>query len=276
LSDLESERPTKRQAGSRTGVPRSRLAARVERLLTAALGGDPHVNLNVKAPELLADADSVALAISGVLESAGPGLSPQLRLTQTLRTAGLVDELLNALVSPDPDVRIAAARLCGALRATDSLPWLADMLNDTKPSVRQAATRALGELGGGRAVDVLMSAADRIPRHRLAIELARAASDMDIEALMREPASVQAAVVTVLACGLRHDTLRVGPLSAIAQDRRWPSRVRVAACRSLGMIGDATSSVALARLTSDPDAGVRGAAIDAQRRVNTSGEDRRA
>ncbi len=276
MSDLESERPTKRQAGSRTGVPRSRLAARVERLLTAALGGDPHVNLNVKAPELLADADSVALAISGVLESAGPGLSPQLRLTQTLRTAGLVDELLNALVSPDPDVRIAAARLCGALRATDSLPWLADMLNDTKPSVRQAATRALGELGGGRAVDVLMSAADRIPRHRLAIELARAASDMDIEALMREPASVQAAVVTVLACGLRHDTLRVGPLSAIAQDRRWPSRVRVAACRSLGMIGDATSSVVLARLTSDPDAGVRGAAIDAQRRVNTSREDRRA
>jgi HEAT repeat protein len=275
LSDLESERPTKRQAASRTGVPRSRLAARVERLLTAALGGDPHVNLNVKAPELLADAGSVALAISGVLESAGPGLSPQLRLTQTLRTAGLVDELLNALVSPDPDVRIAAARLCGALRATDSLPWLADMLNDTKPSVRQAATRALGELGGGRAVDVLMSAADRIPRHRLAIELARAASDMDIEALMREPASVQAAVVTVLACGLRHDTLRVGPLSAIAQDRRWPSRVRVAACRSLGMIGDATSSVVLARLTSDPDAGVRGAAIDAQRRVNTSREDRR-
>jgi len=248
----------------------------VERLLTAALGGDPHVNLNIKAPELLADAASVAPAISAVLDHAGPGLAPQLRLSQTLRSAGLVDDLLNALANPDPTVRIAAARLCGALRMTDSLPWLADMMGDSRPRVWEAAARALGELGGHRAVDALMSAVDRIPQHRLAIELARAASDMDIEALMREPASVQAAVITVLACGLRHDTLRVGPLSAIAQDRRWPPRVRVAACRSLGMIGDTKTSVTLARLTSDPDTAVRGAAIDAHRRLKTPGEGRGA
>jgi HEAT repeat protein len=272
VADLESERPTRRQGGSGTGVPRSRLAARVERLLNAALGGDPHVNLNVKAPELLADAGSVAPSISAVLERAGPGLAPQLRLSQTLRSAGLVEDLLNALSNPDPIVRIAAARLCGALRMTDSLPWLADMMADSRPRVWEASVRALGELGGHRAVDVLMSAVDRIPQHRLAIEIARAASDMDIEALMREPASVQAAVVTVLACGLRHDTLRVGPLSAIAQDRRWPSRVRVAACRSLGMIGDSSASGALGRLTSDPDGAIRGAAIDAQRRVKAVGE----
>ncbi|MEA2644666.1 MAG: hypothetical protein QOG08_1692 [Chloroflexota bacterium] len=245
-------------------------------MLTAAIAGDGHVTLNVKAAELLADAGSVAPAISAVLERAGPGLGPQLRLSQTLRSAGLVDELLNALANPDPTVRIAAARLCGALRVTDSVPWLADMLKDTRPRVWEAATRALGHLGGHRAVDVLMSAVDRIPQHRLAIELARAASDMDIEALMREPASVQAAVVTVLACGLRHDNLRVGPLSAIAEDRRWPSRVRVAACRSLGMIGDRGTSGAVARLTSDPDAGIRGAALDAQRRINPSIEGPRA
>ena len=272
MSDLESERPAKRQEGSKTGVSRSRLAARVERLLTAALGGDPHVNLNVRAPELLADAASVAPAINAVLERAGPGLVPQLRLSQTLRSAGLADELLNALTNPDPNVRIAAARLCGALRMTDSLPWLADMMADSRPRVWEAAVRALGEVGGHRAVDLLMSAVDRIPQHRLAIELARAASDMDIEALMREPATVQAAVITVLACGLRHDSLRVGPLCAIAQDRRWPSRVRVAACRSLGMIGDASSSPSLSRLTSDPDAAVKRAATDAQRRLKTSGE----
>ena len=276
MSDLESERPTRRQGGSRTGVPRSRLAARVERLLTAALGGDAHVILDIKAPELLADAASVAPSISAVLERAGPGLAPQLRLSQTLRSAGLVEDLLNALANPDPTVRIAAARLCGALRITDSLPWIADMMADSRPRVWEAAVRALGQLGGGRAVDALMSGVDRIPQHRLAIELARAASDMDIEALMRKPASVQAAVVTVLACGLRHDALRVGPLSAIAQDRRWPFRVRVAACRSLGMIGDASTSVALARLTSDPDAAVRGAAIDAQRRLKTTGKGRRS
>jgi HEAT repeat protein len=270
LSDLESERPARRQAGSRTGVPRSRLAARVDRLLTAALGGDPHVNLNVKASELLGDAGAVASAVSETLGRAGPGLTAQLRLQQTLGAAGVVDDLMNALVSPDPDVRIAAARLCGALRVSDSVPWLADMIDDPKPRVREAAIRALGELGGHRAVAALMSAADRIPQHRVAIEVARAASDMDIEALMREPASVQAAVVTVLACGLRHDSLRVGPLSAIARDRRWPARVRLAACRSLGMIGDSSASGALGTLTGDPDAAIRGAAIDAQKRLKSS------
>jgi HEAT repeat protein len=244
-------------------------------MLTAAIGGDSHVTLNVKASELLADAVAVAPAISAVLERAGTGLEPQLRLSQTLRSAGLVDDLLNALANPDPNVRIAAARLCGALRMTDSLPWLADMVADSRPRVWEAAVRALGRLGGHRAVDVLMGAADRIPQHRLAIEVARAASDMDIEALMREPASVQAAVVTVLACGLRRDNLRVGPLSAIAQDRRWPPRVRVAACRSLGMIGDTSTLVALARVTNDPDTAIRGAARDAQRRL-IAAEGRRA
>lgn len=244
--------------------------------MTAAVGGDPHVSLNVKAAELLGEAGAVAPAISDVLDRAGPGLAPQLRLSQTLRSAGLVDDLLNALANPDPNVRIAAARLCGALRMTDSLPWLADMLADSRPRVWEAAARALGRLGGRRAVDALMAAADRIPQHRLAIEVARAASDMDIEALIREPASVQAAVVTVLACGLRHDNLRVGPLSAIAQDRRWPIRVRVAACRSLGMIGDRSIAVALGRLTGDADAAIRGAAIDAQRRVGAAAEGRGA
>jgi HEAT repeat protein len=270
VSDLESERSAKRPGGSRAGVPRSRVAARVDRLLAAALAGDGHVSLNFKASELLADADSVAAAIRGVLERAGPGVIAQWRLTQAIKSAGLGDDLLNSLVDPDPNVRIAAARLCGAFRMTDSLPWLADMLGDAKPKMREAAARALGQLGGRRAVDVLMSASDRLPQHRLAIELAHAASDMDIEALMREPASVQAAVVTVLACGLRRDRLRVDPLTGIAHDRRWPARVRAAACRALAMIGGPATTDSVRRLAGDPDAGVRLAAAKAQRRLNRS------
>ena len=90
MADLESERPAKRQEGLKAGVPRSRLAARVERLLAAALGGDPHVNLNFKASELLADAGSVAPATSAVLERPGPGLAPQLCLSHAVRPAALV------------------------------------------------------------------------------------------------------------------------------------------------------------------------------------------
>jgi HEAT repeat protein len=248
------------------------LAARVDRILNAALAGEPHVALNVKASELLADSAPVASAINAVLERAGPGITGHWLIAQALRPNGLESELLNSLVDPDPQVRIAAARLCGALRVTDSLPWLADLIRDPKPGVREAAVRALGHLGGSRAVDALMSAADRIPQYRLAIELAHAASDMDIEALMREPASVQAAVVTVLACGLRRDPLRVGALNAIVHDRRWPARVRAAACQSLGMIGDASTADALRNMTGDPDAGVRLAATKAQRRYRPSAE----
>jgi hypothetical protein len=270
VSDPESERPVRRQGGSRAGAPRSRLAARVERVLSAALEGDSHVTLNAKTSELLADSSAVAAAVTGVLERAGPRVLIQWRLAQTLKPAGLDNELLNALADRDPNVRIAAATLCGAFRLGDSLPWLADMLADSRPRVWEAAVRALGRVGGRRAVDALMSVADRLPQHRLAIALAHAASDMDIEALMRKPESVQAAVITVLACGLRHDSLRVRPLTAIAHDRRWPTRVRVAACRALAMVGTPAAEDGLSGLTAEPDAALRLALVKAQRRFRPS------
>jgi HEAT repeat protein len=272
VSDPESERTPKRPGGSKPGTPRSRLAARVDRVLTAAIAGEPHVTLNIKASELLADAVPVAAAISAALDRGGPGIMSHWHVTQALKPSHLDTELLNSLADREPKVRIAAARLCGALRMSDSLPWLADLAKDSRPKVWDAGVRALGDLGGSRAVDVLMSSVDRLPQHRLAIELAHAASDMDIEALMREPASVQAAVVVVLACGLRRDSLRVGPLNAIANDRRWPARVRAAACRALAMIGDPTTADGLRGLTRDPDAAVRTAAAKALRRLGRAAE----
>lgn len=228
------------------------------------------MTLNARASELLADSNAIASVVTGVLERAGPGVLIQWRLAQALKPAGLHDELLNALADRDPTVRIAAATLCGAFRMGDSLPWLADMLADSRPRVWEAAVRALGRLGGRRAVDALMSVADRLPQHRLAIELAHSASDMDIEALMREPESVQAAVITVLACGLRHDSLRVRPLASIAHDRRWPTRVRVAACRALAMVGTSAAEDGLSGLTGEPDAALRSAVVKAQLRFRPS------
>jgi HEAT repeat protein len=72
----------------------------------------------------------------------------------------------------------------------------------------------------------------------------------------------------VLACGLRRDALRVAPLLGIAHDRRWPVQVRIAACRSLGMIGDPTAVGGLDVLAEkDPDPGVKKAAAQAWRRL---------
>jgi hypothetical protein len=113
-----------------------------------------------------------------------------------------------------------------------------------------------------------MASADRIPLYRLAIALARAATDMDVEALMRQPASERAAVATVLACGLRRDVLRVSPLLGIAHDRRWPKPVRLAACKALVMIGDRSAADGLNRLVeTEQDPEVKKVAGRAHRRL---------
>ena len=233
--------------------------------------------LNVTSAELLAEPYQVGAVMVGAIERAGPGLTGQWRVTEPFRRAGLSSELLNSLVSPNPLTRAAAARLCGSLRLTESVVWIEDLVQDKNPKVRESAIRALGLLGGRRAVEAIMASADRIPTHRLAIALSMAASDLDIEALMRQPASEKAAVVTVLACGLRRDTLRVPPLLGIAHDRRWPKQVRLAACKALGMIGDPAASEGLRTLIQrESDADVKKAATFAQKRLGSPAEARTA
>lgn len=191
-----------------------------------------------------------------------------LTLHDLIRRSHLHDELINSLTAANPLTRAAAARVCGAARMTDASIWIADMLSDPNPMVRDAAVRALGEMGGRRAVEALMANADRIPLYRLAITLSQAASDVDIEALMRAPADERAAVATVLACGMRGDLLRVSPLMGIAHDRRWPTAVRVAACKALATIGDRGAADGLKRLAhSDPDPKVKDAAGRAHGRL---------
>jgi hypothetical protein len=275
-AEIDLQRLAKRSGAGSRG-PRSRLSTQIERVLNAALTGQPHVSVNVTAAELLAEPYQVGAVVVAALEQAGPGLTGQWRITEPFRRSGLTDQLLNSLVSPNPLTRAAAARLCGSLRLTEAVVWIEDLVQDKNPKVRESAIRALGLLGGRRAVEALMESADRIPTHRLAIALSMAASDLDIEALMRQPASEKAAVVTVLACGLRRDTLRVQPLLGIAHDRRWPKQVRLAACKALGMIGDPAASDGLRTLIQrEPDAGVKNAATLALKRLQVSTEARSA
>jgi HEAT repeat protein len=249
-------------------VGRSRVAGRVDRVLNTAIAGERAAVLNVTAAELLAEPVPVARTLDAALNRPGVGIIGHWMIQELFRRSNLYNELLNALASPNPVTRAAAARVCGAARMTDAVIWLADMVQDKNPTVREAAVRALGELGGRRAVDVLMASVAAIPQYRLAIALSRAASDVDIEALMRKPETEQAAVAIVLACGLRSDVLRVAPLLGIAHDRRWPKQVRKAACKALAMIGDRSASDGLGRLAAgEPDPVVKQAAQQAHRRL---------
>src|SRR5712691_6532889 len=182
--ELDLRRTTRRTI--RPEAPRTRLASKIERVLSAALGGDQRAVLNVKSSEVLAEPGAVADVISAALASAGNGLMAQLAVTQAFRRSGLEPDLLNSLASPDPAVRMAAARLCGALRLPDAVPWLADMLDDPSPAVRDVAIRSLANAGGRRAVAALLARADRLPSYRLAKALSQAASDVDLESLVRE------------------------------------------------------------------------------------------
>jgi HEAT repeat protein len=244
------------------------VAGKVDRALNAARGGEKAAVLSVTVPELLADPQGVARTFAAVLDRQGAGVTAHWMVHEMFRRSNLQDELLDSLVSVDPATRAAAARICGAARLTEAALWISDLVQDPVPRVREAAVRSLAQLGGRRAVDELMASADSIPLHRLAIALSQAASDVDVEALMRQPPNERAAVATVLACGLKRDVLRVSPLLGIAHDRRWPKQVRFAACKALAMIGDRSAADGLHRLAEkDPDAEIQKAAQRAHRRV---------
>ena len=224
--------------------------------------------LNAGSAELLADPVGVSEVFESALERPGVGVLGHFLTQELLRRSKLHDDLLDALASPNPATRAAAARICGAARLSESIVWIADLLQDPSPPVRDAAVRSLSRLGGTRAVEQLMASAEAIPLYRLAIALSRAASDVDIEALMRQPASERAAMATVLACGLRRDVLRVSPLLGIAHDRRWPKPVRLAACKALATIADRSAADGLHRLAeSDPDPTIKKTADRAYRRL---------
>ena len=243
------------------------MAAQVNQVLVSALTGQNAV-LNAKASDLLAHVDTVAPAIAAVMHRRDITLAQQWHVTKAMQRGGLGGELLDALASDDAGTRAAAARLCGALRLAEAVDWLRDLLSDADESVRRAAARALGRTSGRRAVDALMGAADTLPPRLLAIAVAHAASDIDLDGLLRIGGSPKTSVVVALACGLRGDALRFPRLVSMARDTNSPSEVRVAACRALGMIGDRAAAGVLRNLGGDQDSAVSEAATHALRRYH--------
>ncbi len=243
------------------------MAAQVNQALVSALTGQPAV-FNMKPSELLTSVDRVAPAIAAVMHRRGMTLAQQFRVNSALHRAGIDAAILDSLASPDAATRIAGARLAGALRLADAVAWLADLLDDPDEAVRRAAAGALGRTGGRRAVEALVGSAERFHPHELAVHLARAASDLDLDGLLRESDTSAAAVAVAIACGLRADALRFPRLVATARDPRATPELRAAACRALGMIGDRAAAGVLRNLTYDHNPVVSTAARRGLRRYH--------
>jgi hypothetical protein len=248
-------------------LPRSDVVAQVNQALVSALTGQPAVFVT-HGYAMIANIDSVAPVIAAVMHRPGVTLAQQFMVSRAVRRAGLDSEILDALASPDAQTRRGAARLCGAFRLADAVPWLSDLLQDEDESVRVEAARGLGRTGGRRAVEALMASADRFSAYELAVNLARAASDIDLDGLLRSGGGTHGAVAVALACGLRADALRFPRLVAIARDPRGAPELRAAACRALGMIGDRAAAGVLRNLTYDTNQVVSSAATRGLRRYH--------
>lgn len=146
------------------------------------------------------------------------------------------------LSSPDPEKRIAAAKVVAQAGDNEAVPGLVRLLEDSVPEVRRAAARALGEIGDARAVGPLarIFALDLVP------EVARA--------------TVRALVL-------------IGPASAdtlLDLTRNRKTLVRAGATRALGKLRVAKAVDPLIRLLSDAEPEVRSAAVYGLRQIGDS------
>jgi HEAT repeat protein len=147
------------------------------------------------------------------------------------------DSALDGLRHPDPRVRAASVRTCGAVHGEAAVLLLSERLLDPEPRVRAAAAGALGRIGGARSADALLRAARtrRLPAGRLARELARCAPDHYLEAALTRPENRGARAVLALAAGLRGRSSRVG--GVLVELLRGGEDERAAAYHALGAVG---------------------------------------
>lgn len=136
--------------------------------------------------------------------------------------------------------RVTGARIVGALRIYETVPWLSPLLAAHDPSVADAAARALGKMGGNASASALLFAIRRRgPNRRLISELARGAPDLFIESALGERQRPTVRPALAIAAGLRRRHTAISHLAMLLQ--RGSRRERVISCRALGWIGAATA-----------------------------------
>jgi HEAT repeat protein len=179
------------------------------------------------------------------------------------------DALVDLLAARQAPLRLLAVRLCGALELEESVPWLELRLSDRNRSVREAAARSLGRIGGGRATDALLRALprERVPWYRLTVEIARAAPSHHLESAVADPGWHEQRPAIMVGLALRSPAVSV--VDFLAATPIAGPRDLIAACHVLARSAEAASW--LAALLDHPDRRVRLAADRALRRLRNAG-----
>lgn len=224
---------------------------------SVAAGNSPVLNLDLNDKEV----DSAELLVE-VAAPLDPDSADFKMLALSMTRAGLADAVIDGLGSRDPILRARSLRVAGAMRMEPLVVWIGPLLWSRDPSVRSAATRALGRIGGARSADALLVAIQRLgPRPMLVIALARAAPDLYLEAVLRTPQRRSVHPAAAMAAGIRRR--RTASFVLIAQLEGGSRRMRIACSRALGWIGAPVGSQALSTALADRDWRVRMSAAKA-------------
>lgn len=160
------------------------------------------------------------------------------RIAMGLKRTGAYDTVVDQLAAGDAVRRARSARLAGALRLEQAVPWLGGLLHAMDSETRQAAARALGRIGGARSAETLLRAIGRRPATpSLLISLAHASPDLFLETVLSTPAGEAPREMVAVAAGLRRRMASVRPLVDLLESGT-PAE-RAAARRALRSLGAA-------------------------------------
>jgi HEAT repeat protein len=215
---------------ARIGLRRSALRRRLQ---AVAAGKSKHIAIDL-------DDNGAAAIVEEVTSGLGADSFALDLLVVAFKDSKTADAVVERMSSKSVRDRVASARIAGALRIYETVPWLSPLLAEQDPSVADAAARALGKIGGSPSASALLFAIRRRgPNRRLISELARGAPDLFIESALGERQTPTVRPALAIAAGLRRRHTAISHLAMLVQ---WGSRrERVISCRALGWIGAATT-----------------------------------
>lgn len=129
-----------------------------ETLLAACQDTEEQKTVRRRALESLAYTDKEI--VTDLIREAYAASEEKMRISAVFAMGRSADnrwsrQVQQELFSPNPELRYEAARACGELRLSKTVPELGELAEDADPEVQEAALWALGQIGGDKAAEIL-------------------------------------------------------------------------------------------------------------------------